>query len=197
MKLKKVSLILFSLSFIILFFAKTQVVEASDMKEYDNKTVLDTRNNVVSLYARGNDNIFRKITDRALAPTSSWATDKAVFDGVKADNSSDNFYRVATNEWAEYDNDSFTVEFTLRKLTVQTDNYPESDVKTITVKNGVNAPVYNSYGRRTGKTLPANSAWSTDRLYAYGTGIPLDFIAYRIGSNQWLSYDDVNVTSRL
>lgn len=197
MKLKKLSIILFSLSFFALFFTKVQVVQASDTFDYEYKTIIDTRDSLVTLYAKGDDNVFRKVTNRALAPTSSWYTDKQVFHGLKVDNTYGNFYRVATNEWAEAVDSNFGVENILGKLTAQVDNYPPMDAKIITVKNGVTAPVYDSYGHRTGQTVPANSSWSTDRLYSYGSGIPLEFIAYRIGSNQWLSYDDVNITARL
>lgn len=195
MKLKKLSIILFSLSFFALFFTKAQVVEASDTAEQAYKTVIDTRDSVVSLYAKGDDNVFKKVTNRALAPTSSWYTDKQVYHGLTENNTYGNFFRVATNEWAEYKDSNFGVEVILQKLTAQVDNYPQINAQTITVKDGVKAPIYDSYGHRTGKTVPANSSWSTDRLYSYGSGIPLDFIAYRIGSNQWLSYDDVNITA--
>lgn len=202
MKMKKEIVFFLSLSLFMLFGIKSQSVQAAETDTYQTsessyKTVINTRDSMVKLYAKGNDGVFRIISNRVLGPSSSWATDKQVYNGVEADGTHATFYRVATNEWMANNSDgtAFGFEVRLQNLPGQVDNYPPSDAKVITVKNGVNAPIYDSYGHKTDKTLPANSSWLTDRYYSYGSGIPLNFVAYRIGNNQWLSLEDINVTA--
>lgn len=202
MKIRKEIILFLSLGLFMLFGIKTQSVQAAETGTYQTsestyKTVINTRDSMVKLYARGNDGVFRVISNRVLGPSSSWATDKQVYNGVKEDGTHASFYRVATNEWMADNSEgtAFGFEVRLQKLSGQVDNYPPSNAKVITVKSGVKAPIYDSYGHRTNKTLPTNSSWKTDRYYAYGSGIPLNFVAYRIGSNQWLSLDDINVTA--
>lgn len=131
---------------------------------------------------------------RALGAKTAWYYDK-MQETNSGESSFETYYRVATNEWVKADLDIIRPQKTA-KLPGQVDNYFGIDAAVITVKNNVKAPVYDSYGDRTGEFVDPNTSWRTDQLYVIGNGIPVELAAHRIGDNKWLSTDDTEVTAR-
>lgn len=190
--MKRHSIILAVLLTLVSVFGFSTSVKASTNTS-DVTGILYARKQT-TIYNLNDQGDFAASTSRALGPESAWYYNqlKEVNFGENSDAA---YYHVATNEWVKRDINIIAPQPT-QKLPGQVDNYFDSDAKVITVKNNVKAPVYDSYGDKTGKFVDPNTAWRTDQLYVIGTGFPVELAAHRIGINEWLSTEDTNVTAR-
>lgn len=104
-------------------------------------------------------------TTRSLGPNSDWATDQ-----TKTING-ETYYRVSTSEW-------------VKASQVYAYNGTSS---TITTNSGSIKALYTTDGKRSSRSLAANTAWYTDRT-ATINGATM----YRVSTNEWINSTDVH-----
>lgn len=115
-------------------------------------------------------------TTRALAPSTSWATDQYRVNsktGAKQ-------YRVSTNEWVNAED----VKFSETKPQMFKDIMQLSGYKTVSLDgpSGFIYMLFNKAGSRTNRTLPGASGWATDQVGIANDGSKY----YRVSTDEWV-----------
>jgi hypothetical protein len=132
---------------------------------------------------------------RALAANTAWYSN--FFEFAEENGEMHIYYRVSPNEWIR----------TSRNVIVAHDNYyldqppygDDGNAKIIKTKN-VSAPIYDDYGRKTGKTIPANYPLAVDKNYIIrdAENSPIIKMFQRISTHEWIdSTDDATVTQTI
>ncbi|MCH4131747.1 hypothetical protein [Companilactobacillus sp.] len=119
---------------------------------------------------------------RSLAANTAWYSNCNV--SVPEDDAPNaDYFRVSTNEWIRYSRNVI-----VPTKNQATDGFWTCDIKAIKINNAP-ATVYDDYGHKTAKTVPANSEWLTDQQYTIGSNASYDPDAkfyLRIGLHQWI-----------
>ena len=157
------------------FIRKVQVAQSASWTTEDVKGVVTTKTDSNYYTLKNNDN--ETITNRALAKNTPWVTDQK-----RTDQNGNIQYRVATGEWIDANDVTFSDK---------TDNGEGSytDVKAINGKvtlDGPNSFVYFLYDdngvQLKNRAVNGDSAWYTDKQAVNADGT----VVYRVATGEWL-----------
>lgn len=141
----------------------------------DNKGVVTTKSDT-PYYTLVNDN-GDKIANRALAKNSAWITDQK-----RVDQNGNTQYRVATGEWIDANNVTFSDKAT-------TDEGAYTDEQALNGKVTLDGPssfvyfLYNDNGEQiSSRALSGDSAWFTDKKATNAAGVTV----YHVATGEWV-----------
>lgn len=141
----------------------------------DNKGVVTTKSDT-PYYTLVNDNN-EKIANRALAKNSAWITDQK-----RVDQNGNTQYRVATGEWIDANNVTFSDKAT-------TDEGAYTDEQALNGKVTLDGPssfvyfLYNDNGEQiSSRALGGDSAWFTDKKATNAAGVTV----YHVATGEWV-----------
>ena len=141
----------------------------------DNKGVVTTKSDNAYYTLKNDDNA--TITNRALAKNTAWVTDQK-----RVDQDGNTQYRVATGEWINADDVTFSDKAT-------TDEGAYTDVQSVNGKVTLDGPssfiymLYNDNGESiSNRALAGDSAWYTDKKATNAAGVTV----YRVATGEWV-----------
>ncbi|MQS76930.1 hypothetical protein FHL06_11315 [Lactobacillus halodurans] len=151
--------------------------EAADWTTTANKGVVTTKNDAAYYTLKDDNN--DTITNRALAKNTDWATDQK-----RTNSNGDVQYRVATGEWIDADDVTFSDGSNSGSTTGE-----YTDVQNINGKVTLDGPssfiyvLYNDNGEAvTGRMVAGNSEWYTDKKATNASGDTV----YRVATGEWV-----------
>ncbi|GAQ01573.1 hypothetical protein NBRC111452_1385 [Companilactobacillus farciminis] len=141
----------------------------------DNKGVVTTKSDNAYYTLKNDDNA--TITNRALAKNTAWVTDQK-----RVDQDGNTQYRVATGEWIDANNVTFSDKAT-------TDEGEYTDVQALNGKVTLDGPssfiymLYNDNGETvSNRALAGDSAWYTDKKATNAAGVTV----YHVATGEWV-----------
>lgn len=162
----------------VISFVRTIKVSDSEAQwtVTDNKGVVTTKSDT-PYYTLVNDNN-EKIANRALAKNSAWVTDQK-----RVDQDGNTQYRVATGEWIDANNVTFSDKAT------DNNEGEYTDVQALNGKVTLDGPssfVYflydNNGGQIANRALTGDSAWFTDKKATNAAGVTV----YHVATGEWV-----------
>ncbi|WCG35933.1 hypothetical protein [Companilactobacillus farciminis] len=149
--------------------------DTSNWTVTENKGVVTTKSDT-PYYTLVNDNN-EKISNRALAKNSAWITDQK-----RVDQNGNTQYRVATGEWIDANNVTFSDKAT-------TDEGAYTDEQALNGKVTLDGPssfvyfLYNNNGEQiANRALTGDSAWFTDKKATNAAGVTV----YHVATGEWV-----------
>ncbi|WP_201306974.1 hypothetical protein [Companilactobacillus farciminis] len=158
-------------------FVRTVVVSPSEANwtVTANKGVVTTKSDNAYYTLKNDDN--ETITNRALAKNTAWVTDQK-----RVDQDGNTQYRVATGEWINADDVTFSDKAT-------TDEGEYTDVQALNGKVTLDGPssfiymLYNDNGETvSNRALAGDSAWYTDKKATNAAGVTV----YHVATGEWV-----------
>lgn len=158
-------------------FVRTVVVSPSEANwtVTANKGVVTTKSDSAYYTLKNDDN--ETISNRALAKNSAWITDQK-----RVDQDGNTQYRVATGEWIDANNVTFSDKAT-------TDEGEYTDVQALNGKVTLDGPssfiymLYNDNGETvSNRALAGDSAWYTDKKATNAAGVTV----YHVATGEWV-----------
>lgn len=141
----------------------------------ENKGIVTTKADTP--YYTLNDDAGNKITNRALAKNTAWVTDQK-----RVDQNGNTQYRVATGEWIDANDVTFSDKAT-------TDEGEYTDVQALNGKVTLDGPssfiymLYNDNGESvSNRALAGDSAWYTDKKATNAAGVTV----YHVATGEWV-----------
>lgn len=157
------------------FIREVHVSQNASWTTEDVSGVVTTKADSSYYTLKNDDN--NTITNRALAKNTAWVTDK-----VRTDNNGNKQYRVATGEWIDADDVTFSDKAT-------TDEGEYTDVQALNGKVTLDGPssfVYflydNNGGQIANRALTGDSAWFTDKKATNAAGVTV----YHVATGEWV-----------
>jgi len=151
--------------------------EAASWTVSDVKGIVTTKNDTDSYTLKNEDNV--TITNRALGKNTAWKTDQK-----RVDQKGNVQYRVATGEWINADDVTFS------DGTATTDGLTDikdaSGVATLNKPAGYVFSLFGDNGKVLSRALATNSAWQVDRTAKDSDGNTY----YRVATGEWLQAGD-------
>lgn len=173
----------------IISFVRTIKVSDSEAQwtVTDNKGVVTTKSDT-PYYTLVNEN-GDKIANRALAKNTAWQTDK-----TRVDQNGNKQYRVATGEWIEADNVTFSDKATTDNGEGQyTDVKALNGVVTTAGPEGYYYPLYNDEGALIpSRGVSGLSSWYTDKSAVNADGVTV----YHVATGEWLQGTNVTYVAK-
>lgn len=149
--------------------------DTSDWTVTANKGVVTTKSDNAYYTLKNDDN--QTITNRALAKNTAWVTDQK-----RVDQDGNTQYRVATGEWIDANDVTFSDKAT-------TDEGEYTDVQALNGKVTLDGPssfiymLYNDNGETvSNRALAGDSAWYTDKKATNAAGVTV----YHVATGEWV-----------
>ena len=157
------------------FIREVHVSQNASWTTEDVSGVVTTKADSSYYTLKNDDN--NTITNRALAKNTAWVTDK-----VRTDNNGNKQYRVATGEWIDANDVTFSDKAT-------TDEGEYTDVQALNGKVTLDGPssfiymLYNDNGESvSNRALAGDSVWYTDKKATNAAGVTV----YHVATGEWV-----------